>query len=87
MFKNILVLKLLGLISDEHSKVVKPKRFIILLYKLSAIIFGPTFTIKLLENNEIDAQEAYKTIKDIPEIFKIIEDEERHEEELINMIE
>lgn len=66
---------------------VKASRLNIFFYKLSAILLGPTFTIKLLEKNEVDAQEAYKTIQDVPEIHQIIKDEERHEEELINMIE
>ncbi len=66
---------------------VKPGRFYIFLYKVAAILLGPTFTIKLLENNEIDAQAAYGKINEIPEIHKIIKDEEEHEEQLIGMIE
>jgi VIT1/CCC1 family predicted Fe2+/Mn2+ transporter len=66
---------------------VKPNKLNIFLYKLAAVVLGPTFTIKLLENNEIDAQEAYKKIKDLPEIHAIIKDEEEHEDKLIGMIE
>lgn len=69
------------------GKIVKPQKIKIFLYKLAALILGPTFTIKLLEKNEIGAQEAYKKIKDVPEIGKIVQDEERHEDELIGMIE
>ncbi|MFW6370382.1 MAG: VIT1/CCC1 transporter family protein [Bacteroidota bacterium] len=65
---------------------VSPRWFTIFLYKLSTVIFGPTFAIKLLENNEIDAQEAYRKITDLPEVHDIIEDEKRHEEELVKMI-
>jgi VIT1/CCC1 family predicted Fe2+/Mn2+ transporter len=65
---------------------IKPNKIVIFLYKLAAIILGPTFTIKLLENNEVDAQEAYNRITDLPEIHAIIKDEEEHEEKLIGMI-
>ncbi len=69
------------------GKKVNPQKIKILLYKIAAAILGPTFTIKLLEKNEIGAQEAYKKIKDVPEIGDIVQDEEKHEDALIGMIE
>ena len=69
------------------TQKVKPRRLILFLYKMAAVMLGPTFAIKLLESNEIDAQEAYSTIQEFPEVKKIIEDEEAHEKKLIDMIE
>jgi VIT1/CCC1 family predicted Fe2+/Mn2+ transporter len=66
---------------------VQPKKLTVFLYKLAAVVLGPTFTIKLLENNEIDAQKAYAHITELPEVRKIIQDEEEHEKKLICMVE
>lgn len=50
-------------------------------------LFGITFGIKLMERGEEKAQINYSSFKEeIPEIEKIISDEDRHEDELINMI-
>ncbi|MBN2484496.1 MAG: VIT1/CCC1 transporter family protein [Bacteroidales bacterium] len=69
------------------AKELKPNRMVVLLFKLAASILGPTFTIKLLEKNEIDAQKAYAEISEYPEIKDIIRDEEEHENSLIAMLE
>ncbi|MCF7927267.1 MAG: VIT1/CCC1 transporter family protein [Candidatus Izimaplasma sp.] len=64
---------------------VKPNKLEISILVFLSIIFGITFTSKILEKREEDAQEIYKKLeKDITGIKEIIEDEERHEEELIN---
>jgi VIT1/CCC1 family predicted Fe2+/Mn2+ transporter len=50
-------------------------------------LFGITFAIKLMERGERDTQAIYQEIAHIiPESKKIAEDENRHEEELIAMI-
>jgi len=87
---------LLKQISDDEFKhyeffktfsntVVKPNRFKILFWVLLSYIFGLTFVAKLMEKGEEDAQEVYEqmegTVKGIKEV---IEDEERHEAELID---
>jgi VIT1/CCC1 family predicted Fe2+/Mn2+ transporter len=69
------------------KKELKPNKLLIFWYKISAIILGPTFTIKLLEANEIDAQKAYANINEFPEVKDIIHDEEEHEKSLIAMVE
>jgi VIT1/CCC1 family predicted Fe2+/Mn2+ transporter len=69
------------------SKDLKPNKLLIFFYKVAAIILGPTFTIKLLENNEIDAQKAYASITEFPEVKDIVRDEEEHEQSLIAMVE
>jgi len=65
---------------------VKPKRFQIFIFNILSSIFGITFGVKLMENSEVDAQKAYKELESIKGINQVIEDEERHEEQLMNMI-
>lgn len=92
--KNAKILKQISEDEKQHYETyksytqcdVKPNKVVVFWYKLTAVLLGPTFTIKLLENNEVDAQEAYGKITDLPEIHAIIKDEEEHEEKLIAMI-
>lgn len=74
---------------EEYTgKKVKPGRLVIWFYYLLSFIFGLTFTLKLFENNEEGAQLTYEKIAaEVPEAKKIIDDEGRHEDELIAMIE
>jgi VIT1/CCC1 family predicted Fe2+/Mn2+ transporter len=65
---------------------VKPSGVTIFIYKILSRILGPTFAVKLLENTEISAQEAYQVMRELPEVAKIIEDEENHERKLIGMV-
>lgn len=70
------------------GKVIKPNRWKLFKFYWIAKIFGLTFGVKLMERGENDAQLNYGTIVDVlPEAKKIKEDEERHENELLNMIE
>lgn len=69
------------------KKDLKPKRFFIFIINLISILMGYTFTIKRMEKGEKEAIKNYTKLREeIPEVSKIIEDEERHEEELINML-
>lgn len=53
-----------------------------------AKVFGLNFALKLMENGEAMAQDVYEKLKAVsPQIQKIIDDEEKHESELIDMIE
>ena len=66
---------------------VGPNRFKVWWYLLLAKIFGLTFSIKLMENGEKGAQAAYQQLVGIvPEIEKIIGDENGHENELVKLI-
>ena len=66
---------------------VGPNRFKIWWYLLLAKIFGLTFSSKLMEHGEKGAQAAYKQLLGIvPEIEKIIGDENGHENELVKLI-
>lgn len=66
---------------------VKPKRHKIWLYFFLARIFGITFSLKLMERNEKKIEHVYEEIeKQIPSARKIIEEEQSHENALINLI-
>lgn len=66
----------------------KPKRFKILFYTLISRFLGLTFSIKLMEKAEQKVEQFYSEIVDeIPDAKKIIEDEQHHENVLINLIE
>lgn len=69
------------------GKEIQPNRIKIAHYLLIAKTLGVTFGVKLMEKQEIDAQRYYTEIADIvPSVDKIIEAEEQHENELINML-
>lgn len=60
----------------------------VMLFSFFAKIFGLTFTINLMEAGEDKAQAAYATIgKHLPVALDILEEEQRHEEQLAGMIE
>jgi VIT1/CCC1 family predicted Fe2+/Mn2+ transporter len=59
----------------------------VLFYVLVSRIFGLTFGVKLQERNKVAAQKKYAQILNaIPEMKEVIEAEEKHEAELINLI-
>ncbi len=68
------------------GKEVSVNHWQIFKYRMIALILGPTFGIKLMENNEADDQVLYSKLSNIPEIPSIIADEENHEKELIEML-
>lgn len=55
-------------------------------YAWIAGVFGITFAIKLMEKNEGHAQQNYAQYTDFPELQALSDDEERHEHELIGLI-
>jgi VIT1/CCC1 family predicted Fe2+/Mn2+ transporter len=68
-------------------KNVSPNKWKIFRSYWIARIFGLTFGVKLMERGENAAQLNYETIVNaLPEAKKIKEDEERHENQLLNMI-
>lgn len=69
------------------KREVAPSRFKIFWYMLLSRLFGITFCIKSMEEGEEGAQEVYRqVIQIIPEAEKIRDDESRHENELIGML-
>ena len=66
---------------------IKPKKFKVFWYSLLTYIFGYTFSIKTMEKNEEFTLSDYKALESIiPDIDKIIHDEVKHEQILIDMI-
>lgn len=69
------------------EREVKPDGKRILLYSALARIFGVTFAIKLMERGEELAQEEYgRLMNDIQEVATILQEEERHEDKLIELL-
>lgn len=91
--KNIL----LKIANDElaHSNIwkeytkedIKPKRLTILFYDVLNVIFGYTFTLKIMEKGEEKANNYYDEIAEVlPVAKKIADEEEEHEHSLIAML-
>ena len=79
----------------EHYQVLKsytkqdipPNTLRIWFYYLISRIFGFTFGIKLMEKGEEKAQANYEDfVEMVPELEKIIQEENEHEAELINLL-
>ena len=69
------------------KQTIEPDGFKIFLYLIITRIFGTTFAIKLMEQREGVAQKIYQKLsKMMPEVADIVEDEQRHEQELIGLI-
>ncbi len=65
---------------------VAPNRSKVWMYDLISRIFGFTFAIKLMEAGEDKAQEAYRDVLEELQISHIIDEENDHEQELIEML-
>lgn len=89
---------LAGIASDEKKhydmlkkvtgKDIQARSWRVALYVFISRTLGLTFWLKLMELWEADAQVQYEKLHtQYPEITKILEDEERHEKELIEMLE
>jgi VIT1/CCC1 family predicted Fe2+/Mn2+ transporter len=66
---------------------IEPDRFKVWKYCFMARLLGLTFSIKLMEQGEKGAQENYSSMTDtIAEARQIADDENRHEQELIRLI-
>lgn len=69
------------------GKDFKPQKLKVAFFTAVTRIFGLTFGIKLLENAEAQAITGYEEKSDAMDMMQeIIEDEERHEKEMIDMI-
>lgn len=93
--QNRRTLQLMASDEEKHYKrlksvtgrELKPRRFRILLNLWFIRIFGITFGIKLLEKGESKAIKSYgEADKSLSFMDEIVEDEERHEKELIQML-
>lgn len=80
-------LKHYGILKKITKIDVEADRFAVWKYTLISTIFGLAFGLKLMENGEKNAQDAYKEMeKNYPELKITIKDEEKHEMDLINLI-
>lgn len=93
--ENAEVLERIGKEEKMHYEIwkrytqtdIKPNNSKIRRFYFIARVFGLTFGIKLMENGENHAQKVYDTmLANIPEAKKIMDEEQRHEMELIEMI-
>lgn len=85
-------------ISDEeyrHAKIwedltgskVKPNRLKVWFFSLMALILGYTFVLKKMEGGEHRATGFYASLMDeVPQAKQISDDEERHEQQLLGML-
>ncbi|WP_281046979.1 VIT1/CCC1 transporter family protein [Sediminispirochaeta smaragdinae] len=65
----------------------KPKRFKVWFFPFLARLLGLTFAVKLMELGESSAAQAYtKLAETVPEAKGIVDDEERHEAELLRLL-
>lgn len=76
---------------DEWKKYtgedVLPDRFKVFFYIMISKIFGVTFSVKMMENNEREAEKEYALLVDnLPDTRSILEDEIKHEKMLIGLI-
>ena len=69
------------------GKELKPQMGKVRLFNFISRVLGITFGVKLMENGEDEAQEAYSEILDaVPEAKTVMEEEEVHEHQLIDML-
>jgi len=72
----------------EHTQTdVPPSKMGALKFSIISKIFGLTFTMKMMEGGEEEAEEVYREIvSKIPEAEEILQDELEHEKLLVDMI-
>jgi VIT1/CCC1 family predicted Fe2+/Mn2+ transporter len=64
-----------------------PRRASVFMYYWTARLLGLTFGLRFMEKGEANAQEIYTKIADtIPQAKTVLADEERHEQQLIQLI-
>jgi len=69
------------------GETLKSDRFKVLFYIFISRVFGLTFGLKLMEKGEESAQDVYDGLKSVSNhIERIIQDEEMHENQLIDLI-
>lgn len=73
---------------SEYTNVqLKPKKLKVLWFSILSKILGYTFALKLMEKGEDNASASYaKLINEVPEAEQISKDEERHEQELLQLL-
>ena len=69
------------------NEEIQPRWSYVWFYYVVSMVFGFTFGVKLMEMGEEAAQKNYEAVsKEIPEALKYKEEEDRHEQQLIDML-
>ncbi len=68
------------------GRTVRPARLRVWAYTALARVLGLTFALKLMERGEDFAQGEYEHLRHIPGVARIIEDEEAHERQLLDLL-
>jgi len=69
------------------NKKIRPQWWVVLWYKLLAVLLGFTFVSKRLEKGEKLAVSGYKKLgEEIPEALRIMDEEAEHENKLVEML-
>lgn len=93
--ENSVILKKIAGEEQNHYQTIKkytgkdvgPNRIQAGLFYFLSKVLGYTFGVKLMERTEEDAQDAYQEIIDaIPEMKRVLEEEEEHEDNLLAML-
>ncbi len=67
---------------------VKPRKFSVFWYKLLSRVLGLSFGLRLMERGEEVTQHLYTQLKEnVPELADVLLDEQKHEAEILGMIE
>jgi len=76
------------LLKTYTGRTIRPRKRVVRRFFLISRIFGLTFGLKLLEKKEEDAQEFdYAQLSSyVPEVESVIQDEEKHEKEMLDML-
>lgn len=93
--KNRRILELIAKDEASHARIIADilgeegsvDRFALARVVFNARVFGLTFSLKLMEKGENAASKTYKAVlEEFPQLAKIAEDEDRHENELIGIL-
>lgn len=93
--KNKMVLERLADEEYTHYEIwkkytgveMKPNQALVFFRKLLIVVFGFTFTVKLMENRENTASKEYQLLSaEIPESREISEQEDAHEQTLLTLL-
>lgn len=93
--ENARVMRLIAGEETKHAErwaavtgvILKPERLKVSFFVFLARFLGLTFAVKLLEKGEADGQAGYETVlADFPDVKEIIDEENRHEDALVGMI-
>ena len=80
-------LKQYNILKTYTKKDIAPERVKIMMYGIMASVLGLTFSLKLMENSEKEADFTYsKTDNEILELKEILKDEDSHEHALLEML-